>query len=128
MEWTINGKHNDVDRNLELIEDGVQFTKTPRSESGEINTTVTFPNTLSFNSTRVVCVSINASGTLNSSEAVMIIAGMWPTELEDHDHCECLSLRSPTASCPSAAGAECHSTGGVLAGAFHMEPLPHTQL
>ena len=75
LEWTINGALNDGDRNLQLIERGVEFIKSPRV-NGEVNKTIVFPNTLDFNFTRVICVSLNATGTLSSQEAVMIIPGM----------------------------------------------------
>ena len=75
LEWTINGTLNDGDRNLQLYVRGVRFIESPRV-NGEINASLTFPNTLDFNSTRVTCVSLNRTGTISSQEAVMIIPGM----------------------------------------------------
>jgi hypothetical protein len=74
VEWTINGKLSDQTENTRLIGLGVEFNKSPRL-NGQINASITFPNIPYFNSTRVICVSLNASGTSQSSEAVMIIAG-----------------------------------------------------
>ena len=75
MEWTINGKLSSTIENFRLIQNGVKFINGPRV-NGERNATITFPNIQHFNSTRVICVSLNATGTLDSPEAVMIMAGM----------------------------------------------------
>ena len=74
LEWIVNDKINSIERNTRLIELGVQFTQSPRVD-GKINATISFPTTSSFNATRMRCVSLNATGTLGSTEAVMIIAG-----------------------------------------------------
>ena len=75
VEWTIDGRSNDPTENIRLIVNyGVEFNRSPRV-NGQINVSITFPNIPHFNSTRVICVSLNASGTSPSSEAVMITAG-----------------------------------------------------
>ena len=75
LEWTINGKISSPAENTRLIQNGVEFNNGPRV-NGEKNSTITFPNILHFNSTRVICVALNATGTLNSPEAVMVMAGL----------------------------------------------------
>ena len=75
VEWTINEILSDPTENMRLIDNyDVQFYKTPRV-NGQINASITFPNIQYFNSTRVICVSLNATGTSPSSEAAMITAG-----------------------------------------------------
>ena len=86
VEWTINGRLSDPTENMRLIDNyDVEFNKSPRI-NGEINASITFPNIPDFNSTRVICVSLNASGTLNSPEVVMITAGMYLRKLLDCDN------------------------------------------
>lgn len=74
VEWTINGELNSVERNRKLIDSGVQFFKGWRV-NGEWNVSIVIPVTLSFNITRIRCIALNVSQVLESSEAVMIIAG-----------------------------------------------------
>ena len=75
VEWTINGRLSDPTENIRLIVNyGVELSRSFRL-NGEINASITFPNIPRFNSTRVICVSLNATGTSQSSEAAMITAG-----------------------------------------------------
>ena len=124
LEWTTNGRLSDPTENIRLIGLGVEFNKSPRL-NGKINASITFPNIPHFNSTRVICVSLNATGTSQSSEAVMITAGMYLRKLY---WIVITPSRSPTPSCPSTEGVECHVSESVMGGAIHMGPLPSPQL
>ena len=75
MDWIVNGEHRSVERNRKLFESGVQFLKEQRV-NGVWNSSIIFPATLAFNMTSIKCLAENASTTLESSKAVMTIAGI----------------------------------------------------
>lgn len=77
FEWTINGELNSVERNEKLINSGVEFLK-GQKVNGVCNHGIVIPATQKFNATRIKCITLNVSDTLESLEANMIIAGMIP--------------------------------------------------
>lgn len=76
MDWIINGEHPTVERNQKLHKSGVHFSKGERV-NGVWNSRIVIPATLAFNRTLIKCVAENISDTLDSSEAFMIIAGIY---------------------------------------------------
>ena len=76
MEWWVNGDYSSHQRNQELINSKVQFHKGLRV-NGVLSASITFPITEKFNSTRLRCIALNISTTLESSNAVLTIAGIY---------------------------------------------------
>ena len=74
QEWIINEEYTSVPRNQRLIQSGVMFHDGVRV-NGVVDSSITIPATIAFNSTQVVCVATNASLTLPGSVAVLTIAG-----------------------------------------------------
>ena len=76
MDWIINGEYPKGDRNRKLYESGVRFLREQRV-NGVWNSRIIIPATLAFNSTQIKCIAENASTTLESSDAFVIIAGIY---------------------------------------------------
>ena len=70
VEWLVNG-HSITDR-----QDDITIMKSPLMDGQRIGT-IAFPTDTRFNATRVRCVAKTSSHTLSSSEAVMLIAGIY---------------------------------------------------
>ena len=75
MNWIVNGEGPTVERNRKLLKSGVEFFKGERI-NGVLNSRIIIPTTLAFNRTWIKCFAENASTTLESSKAVMTIAGI----------------------------------------------------
>ena len=76
LEWIINDEISSVQRNQRLIESGAEFSNCQRNNGQLNNCTISFPATMEFNSTRLICATENASMVLMSEEVTMTIAGM----------------------------------------------------
>jgi hypothetical protein len=87
MDWWVNGDYSSHQRNQELINSKVQFHKGLRV-NGVLSASITFPITEKFNSTQLRCIALNISTTLESSNAVLTIAG---SPLPPHPQVEVMS-------------------------------------
>ena len=75
MQWIVNGEDSSVQRNQRLMANGVEISNCPRKNGQLNNCTISFPASVEFNSTRLICATENVSMVIESAEVTLTIAG-----------------------------------------------------